>query len=189
MLRLMAKNAPGSVAAAADVFIAGEVGVIPTDTVYGFSASVPEGERAIRELKGRGEDKPFIQLIADSDWIGRYTKSCIPKELLALWPGPVTIIVPDINGGTTAFRCPADGWLRSVISAVGRPLYSTSVNRSGEPVLWRIADIADSFGGGVSLIVDDGDKAGGVPSTIVAVESGLCRIVRQGTAEIPLHLL
>jgi L-threonylcarbamoyladenylate synthase len=177
---IIAKSDPFSVQAAASVFTAGGAAVIPTDTVYGFSAAVPEGDRCIRELKGRGEDKPFIQLIADPEWIQRYTQVSIPEELLALWPGPVTLIVPDNAGGTTAFRCPGDTWLRSVIRETGKPLYSTSVNRSGEPVLWKITDIIDSFGSGMSLIVDDGDKPGGVPSTIVAVESGSYRVVRQG---------
>ncbi len=180
------KNDPASASAAAEILASGSAVIIPTDTVYGFSAVVPEGEERIRQLKGREDSKPFIQLIAEPGWIERRD---IPEGLLSLWPGPVTIIVPDISGGTTAFRCPSDQWLRSVISETGRPIYSTSVNRSGEPVLWKIADIISSFGSGVSLIVDDGDKPGGVPSTIVAVESGLCRIVRQGAAEIPAYLL
>ncbi|MDR1748756.1 MAG: L-threonylcarbamoyladenylate synthase [Spirochaetaceae bacterium] len=189
MPRIIVKNDPGSVETVAAILAAGGVAVIPTDTVYGFSAPVPEGAERIRRIKGRGDDKPFIQLIADPGWIRQYALEPLPEELLSLWPGPVTIIIPDIGGGTTAFRCPADRWLRSVISKTGKPLYSTSVNRSGEPVLWKIKDIIGSFGGGVPLIVDDGDKPGGVPSTIVAVESGSCRIVRQGTAEIPPSLL
>ena len=41
-----------------------EVVIIPTDTVYGFSGIVPWTEDYIRQIKGREENKPFIQLIA-----------------------------------------------------------------------------------------------------------------------------
>ena len=45
----------------------GEVVVLPTDTVYGFSALVSDDfdtAEKIRKIKGREETKPFIQLIA-----------------------------------------------------------------------------------------------------------------------------
>ena len=39
-----------------------EVVIIPTDTVYGFSGIVPWTEDYIRQIKGREENKPFIQM-------------------------------------------------------------------------------------------------------------------------------
>ena len=44
--------------------------------------------------------------------IYKYTTDFIPGNLFNCWPGALTIIVNDLRGGTTAFRCPGDEWLR-----------------------------------------------------------------------------
>lgn len=182
---------------AVDYLRRGKVVVLPTDTVYGFSGIV-DGKHysfhtyeKICAIKRRGEDKQFIQLIANPDDIKKYTRDEIPGCLLEKWPGALTIIVrtfaEDGNFETTAFRCPGDEWLRKVVSLCGAPIYSTSVNRSGEPVLDNIQQIKSEFGKEVELLVDDGDKKGGVPSTIVAIEkNGEVRVVRQGGVELKI---
>lgn len=180
---------------AADYLRRGKVVVLPTDTVYGFSGIVDgrhysfHTDKKIMQIKGREENKHFIQLISKPEDLKKYTRDLVPDELLSVWPGPLTIIVhtfaEDGNFETTAFRCPDDEWLRKVISICGAPIYSTSVNRSGEPVLDNITQIKNEFGKEVELIVDDGDKKGGVPSTIVSIdESGKVKVVRQGSISI-----
>lgn len=162
----------------------------------------------IRRIKGREAYKPFIQLIAEPDDIRQITDDNIPEELFSLWPGALTIIVNDkrpvemADGGNTegkntafanaeghkttvAVRCPGDAWLRNVIRETGSAIYSTSVNRSGKPVLTDIADIAEEFEKEVELIIDDGDKRNALPSTIVSVCDGSCRIIRQGSVVVP----
>ena len=105
------------------------------------------------------------------------------------WPGPLTIIVHTLAKGgefsTTAFRCPDDDWLRKIVALCGAPIYSTSVNRTGLPVLDNIKQIKDEFGKEVPLIIDDGDMKGGVPSTIVQIdENGQVKVVREGRLKI-----
>ncbi|MBQ3965716.1 MAG: L-threonylcarbamoyladenylate synthase, partial [Treponema sp.] len=140
-------------------------------------------------IKGRGEDKPFIQLISSPADLKKYTRDLVPDEILAKWPGPLTIIVHTFEKGgeisTTAFRCPDDEWLRKVIARCGAPIYSTSLNRSGQPVLDNVQDIKREFGNEIDLIIDDGSKRGNVPSTIVAIEvDGSVTVVRKGAVEI-----
>lgn len=166
--------------------------IIPTDTVYGFSGIVPAAENAIRAIKGRDEHKPFIQLIAEPSDIYQYTDVKIPPALFELWPGAVTIIVPVYGTPgsevTVGFRCPGDQWLRTVIRQCGMPLYSTSVNRSGFPLLSDISAMEAEFGKEVELIVDGGDciLADALPSTIVSVSSaGECTVIRQGSVTVP----
>lgn len=179
------------------VLLEGSVVVLPTDTVYGFSGVVPESEDVIRKIKGRDETKPFIQLIAEPKDIYRYTDEVLPDQLLALWPGALTVIVPlkkilitgESEVTTVAFRCPGDGWLRQIIKAVGKPIYSTSVNRSGQPVLSSVLEIDKEFGGEVKLIVDGGSTENALPSTLVKFEKGKCIILRQGDVCIPSSLL
>lgn len=175
----------------------GKVVVIPTDTVYGFSAIVDgrhysyHTDEKIRAIKGRDEKKPFIQLISSPADLKKYTRDLVPDEILSKWPGSLTIIVHTFEKtdeiSTTAFRCPDDPWLRSVIAKCGAPIYSTSLNRSGEPILDNVQDIKREFGNEVDLIIDDGSKRGNVPSTIVAIEEdGSVTLVRKGAVEINL---
>lgn len=173
----------------------GEVVIIPTDTVYGFSGAVDMPDKPafrtddkIRKIKGRSETKPLIQLLAAPGDIYNYTDTDIPVELLNKWPGPLTLIVKNKSGGgTTAFRCPGDEWLRSVIAACGSPIYSTSVNRSGSPVLQTVHDICSEFEKECSLIVAAGDTKNALPSTIVSLVSGKMEIIRRGTVKININ--
>lgn len=160
--------------------------VLPTDTVYGFSGLVGKSADLIYKIKGREETKPFIQLIGKPEDISYITNDLIPEKLLSYWPGPLTIIVHDKNNfeKTIAVRCPGDEWLRKIISAAGKPLYSTSVNRSGKPVLTKIHEIIDEFENEVSMIVDAGDSESSLPSTIVKIENGQVIVVRPGVIEI-----
>ncbi len=199
---LLQKDDRLSLEKAAELLAAGNIVILPTDTVYGFSGIVDlkgaekkDCGSLIRRIKGRDEGKPFIELISSPDEITDYTDEPIPDELLSLWPGPLTLIVPlkkdsplDTDLSTVAFRCPGDGWLRRVIARTGRPLYSSSVNRSGSPVLSSIAAIEKEFAAEVPLIISDGDKNGSLPSTIVSVGSGGIRLIRQGTLKIPAGL-
>lgn len=174
----------------------GDVVILPTDTVYGFSGIVDlkkseiyKTDCKIRKIKGREETKPLIQLISSPEEIFKYTEIEIPEILLSKWPGSLTVIVPVKKGCglnddllTVAFRCPGDEWLRKVIGECNAPIYSTSVNRSGFPVLETIDEIRREFEAEVSLIVEDGDKQGSLPSTLVLLnEDGSFKILRQGS--------
>lgn len=189
------KSDSESVSIAADYLRRGKIVILPTDTVYGFSGIVDgrhysfHTDKKICEIKERDENKAFIQLLAKPSDIKKYTRDVIPCELLEKWPGPLTIIVhtfeDDGNLKTTAFRCPGDEWLRKVISLCGAPIYSTSVNESGKDAINNVSDIKAVFGTKVDLIVDDGDKNKGIPSTIVSImEDGSLKLLRQGEIKL-----
>jgi len=174
----------------AELLCAEKVLILPTDTVYGFSGIIDKTEQKIRDIKGRGDDKPFIILIGKPEDIYMISDIEIPQRLFTLWPGPLTIIVPNKNTHkTTAVRCPGDEWLRSVIRSCGAPIYSTSVNRSGFPVIGPIQQIISEFGNDVDLIVDDGDCVNQVPSTIISLSKDGISLLRQGSLTIPKELL
>ena len=197
------KSDPESVKKTAEALKANKTVIVPTDTVYGFSGIVKSDSQSsgtdeeIRRIKGREAYKPFIQLIAEPDDIKRITNDVIPAELFSLWPGALTIIVNDDRypcdkdgkKTTVAVRCPGDVWLRKVIRETGSPIYSTSVNRSGNPVLSDISDIVAEFDKEVELIIDDGDKRNALPSTIISVTDGSCKIIRQGSVIISESLI
>jgi L-threonylcarbamoyladenylate synthase len=186
------KSDSGSAETCADYLKNGKVLILPTDTVYGFSGIVEPAENTvydtdarIRAIKGRAETKPFIQLIASPLDVFKHTNDIIPDRLLAVWPGALTIIVHEKTGErTTAYRCPGDEWIRKIIELCGYPVYSTSVNRSGSPVIDTIDGILKEFEGECDLIVSDGDKKGALPSTIVSVQDGNVHVLRQGSVKI-----
>ena len=174
----------------------GKIVILPTDTVYGFSGIVDlKGNKSyctddtIRAIKGRSETKPLICLLSDVSELSQYTDDTIPQKILSAWPGALTVIVHIKKNNplakyaeTVAFRIPGDEWIRKIIAECGAPIYSTSVNRSGSPVLEHIADIEQEFSSEVDLIVRDGDKTGALPSTLVSIASdGEIKILRQGS--------
>ncbi len=180
-----------SIELVADFLKQGKICILPTDTVYGFSGIVEYSsehfstDSKIFKIKGRNESKPLIQLISSPEDIEKYSDCKIPTVLKSKWPGALTIIVPvkssfAIKTPKIAFRCPGDEWLRSVIKACGFPIYSTSVNRTGKPVLDEIESIKAEFSKDVDLIVEDGDKKGSKSSTIVELDDEKYKIIRQG---------
>ena len=191
------KSEGASAEAAAKVLREGKIAVLPTDTVYGFSAvSVLQGKKSgldlkIDQIKKSAASKPLIELISDPMDVCKYAGQEIPSKILKKWPGALTVLVKNndwykaLTGReATAFRCPGDEWLRRVISLCGGPIYSTSVNISGQPVLETEADILRDFGGLVDLYVSDGDKKNALPSTLVSLLDGEPKVLRQGAVRL-----
>ena len=161
--------------------------IIPTDTIYGFSSIAGDGGVRIRQIKGRAETKPFIELVDSVESAEKISSIKIPDSLLRYWPGPLTVIVPrkaEFGGGTVALRCPGDEWLRKVIALTGKSIYSTSVNRSGKPPMLCIDEILKEFESEVDLIVCDGDSKETAASTLVDITSGSLKILRQGAIKL-----
>jgi L-threonylcarbamoyladenylate synthase len=163
------------------------VAIMPCDTIYGLVGAAPGAEARLRVLKGR-EEKSFLQLIASADWLPRFGALALPEKLAGYWPGPLTLVFP-LERGSVALRVPADPGLRELLQRLDCPLFSTSVNRSGQPALWRIADILAEFEARVDLVVDAGDLPGRLPSTIVDLSRRPFRVLRQGALSLPPEAL
>lgn len=185
---MLSKFNPESIEKCVEALNSGKVIIIPTDTVYGFSGIVDKSHNTaqlIKNIKGRAETKPFIQLIGTPEEISNYTDDVIPPEVLKLWPGPLTIIVHNKDDDeTTAYRCPADLWLCKILQKVKAPIYSTSANRSGSPIIEKVSDLEKEFSNEVDLIIDDGDRVGGTASTLISIENGKIKVLRQGPVKI-----
>jgi len=180
------KDDPGLLAALIPVLKKDDPVILPCDTIYGIVGAAPGAEEKIRALKGRGEHNPFLQLIAETAWLKEYSGQTVPKRLLAYWPGPLTLVVRRKDGpGKVALRVPQDELLRQLLLALGKSVFSTSVNRSGQQFLRRIDEIVGAFLNKVAVIVDGGDLPDALPSTIVDVSDSPCRLVRQGSLVLP----
>ncbi|MDD3903612.1 MAG: Sua5/YciO/YrdC/YwlC family protein, partial [Sphaerochaeta sp.] len=83
--------------------------------------------------------------------------------------------------GTTAVRVPADGFLQELLTKLGKPLYSTSVNESGYQTITNITDIIFAFKNRVPAFVVGSEKQGTVPSTLIDCTTQPYTLVRCGS--------
>lgn len=173
---------------------AGELCVLPTETVYGLAVlpSLPDAVARARAAKGRADEQPFTWHLgrrADSARLWSHVPANVGRLLDRYWPGPLTVILPGVHGGTAGARLPAHEFTRDVIAACGEPLWLSSVNRAGEPPLRDARAIEQQFGEFVSVVVDDGPSPLGLASTIVRQAGPRLEVLREGilTADEVLH--
>ena len=166
----------------------GGIVIMPCDTIYGIVGRCSDTEEKIRKCKGR-ELKPFIRLIPNAEAAALYTDQLPPRQILSLWPGPLTLVTAHSGGGTIALRVPDDPLLNDILKDLKEHLFSTSVNITGKEALWKIRDIIETFNDKVDMIIDGGDLKGNKPSTVLDVTKKPYKILRQGIYRIPPELL
>lgn len=168
----------------AEMLKRGDVGIIPCDTIYGISSTVSEeGCERIYEIKKRPQSKAFIVLMTKEQV--KRSGLIVPEDILALWPCALTAVLEYHDGSTLAVRVPNDKWLLSLLELSG-PIYSTSVNISGEPSLLTFRDILPRFCEKVDFIVKADITGLGKSSTLVDATKKPYRILRQGSYEFKL---
>ena len=171
---------------------AGELVVIPTDTVYGIAARPwePKALRRIYDVKGRDSSKAIPLLVGLSTQLAQVTSDvppCASALIKAYWPGPLTVILPKAASlppeispfPTVGVRMPAEGFALKLLRAAG-PLAVTSANLSGNPPALTAAEAAKQIGDAVALIVDGGRATGGIASTVIDCTVTPPRILRPG---------
>ncbi|MCC7495148.1 MAG: threonylcarbamoyl-AMP synthase [Fimbriimonadaceae bacterium] len=196
---LLAASDPTALDRAAAALQAGEVVVVPTETVYGVAALVtaaPAAE-AIYALKGRPADKPLQVLVPDAAAAAALTADWPPLAArLATdhWPGGLTMVLPagivppaaQAGDGSIGLRCPDHPWLLALLRRVG-PLVASSANRTGQPPATTAPAAAAALAGLVSLVIDGGESRRGLASTVVRVLADGLQVLRPGpltTAEL-----
>ena len=191
MSRLIRADAPDAAAlTAAALRRPGAVALVPTETVYGLVARVrdPDAAERIYRLKNRPANKRLGWFVSDWRELTRFGAILdgAPARLAGRYlPGPLTLIVPTVDGGTIGFRSPDHFFLRELLARIGEPLLQTSANSSGMPDARSAADALAQLAGEVDLAVDAGalpDSA--LASTVVDASSAPPRIVRQGSLVI-----
>ena len=175
----------GAIDEVAAALLAGGVGVIPTDTVYGLAAH-PASTSAVERLysiKGRDGGKPIALLASDAQAVARFGFPLAGKaaELAeSNWPGALTLVVENSSGRTEGFRVPAHEWTRRLIEKCGGVLRVTSANLSGNPAATSAADVIAQIGGSIDFVVDDGPSRIGTASKVIRVSpSGETRTLRE----------
>lgn len=166
--------------------------IMPTDTIYGIVAKATNEDviKRVYSLKRRDDRKPMLILVSDNEMLKDYVSSINELEQTLidnLWPGPLTIIFDKKNisdlltGGlpTVGIRIPNNKEMFDIISSVGVPLLSTSVNLSGEKSATCVSNINKTMLDNVDFVYDNGE-CNDVPSTIIRVVNGEVKILREG---------
>jgi L-threonylcarbamoyladenylate synthase len=180
--------------AAVKALRAGQLVILPTDTVYGLCATAYTQQAADRlyTLKGRPPTQPTALLASDVDMLFE----CVPELrgragtiVRALLPGPFTLVLPNparryrwLTGetphkiGARVAELPADA--AAVLAQVGA-VAATSANLAGGPEPRRLDDVADELRRAAAAALDAGELPG-VASTVIDVTGAEPKVLREG---------
>jgi L-threonylcarbamoyladenylate synthase len=193
--RIRTADAAG-IAEGASILHGGGLVAVPTETVYGLAARADSAEAVagIYRAKGRPDFNPLIVHVpgpVEAEALAVFDDRS-HALVQAFWPGALTLVMPlqpdaavtpAVTAGlpTIALRCPAHPAMRALLSQTGLPLAAPSANRSGGISPTKAAHVAASLGARVDLILDGGDCAAGIESTIVALrQNGGWQVLRPG---------
>ncbi|VVE75702.1 translation factor Sua5 [Pandoraea captiosa] len=188
---------------AAERLAAGELVAFPTETVYGLGgdAENPAAVAAIYAAKGRPANHPVIVHFSPDGDPGYWSDDVTPaarKLMDAFWPGPLTLIlkraphIPDaVSGGqdSVGLRCPSHPVAQALLRELERikggqgGVAAPSANRFGQVSPTAAQHVRDEFAGlpGVTVhVLDGGEAAVGIESTIVDLSRGFPALLRPG---------
>lgn len=197
----MKENVPTSasidaeeIKSASTLLKAGQLVAFPTETVYGLGCDAANAEALARlyRVKGRPGDHPVIVHLASSDQIKDWALE-VPDEALALaekfWPGPMTLILkkshkvlPSVSGGqdTVGLRIPSHPVALALLKEFASGVAAPSANRHGKISPTNADHVKSELGDLVAKVLDGGQCAVGIESTIVDLSGETARILRPG---------
>ena len=176
---------------------AGELIVLPTDTVYGIGADafIPAAVTTMLAAKGRGRNMPPPVLVGTAraaaalvDDLGAFGQDLIDE----FWPGALTLVFrasPTLlwdlgdTKGTVALRMPLHSVALDVLKQTG-PLAVSSANRHGQPSAINADEAEQQLGEAVSIYLDGGPCADNVPSTILDLTGPTPKVLRVGAISV-----
>jgi L-threonylcarbamoyladenylate synthase len=171
----------------------GELVAFPTETVYGLGANALDAGAVAKifEKKGRPLTSPLIVHVSSIEMARSIVKE-FPPEAEELgrkyWPGPLTLVLPKspvipdvVTAGlpTVGIRIPAHPIARKLIEAAGVPIAAPSANKFMGLSPTTAEHVREAFGDEVPVL-DGGQCAVGIESTVVSCISGKFELLRPG---------
>lgn len=170
----------------------GEVGVLPTDTLYGLvaKASNQNAVKKLYDIKSR-KDKPGTLIAAN---INQLVELGFKRRYLTVvekyWPGAISVVIPlgktlnYLHQGkqSLAVRIPDKLKLLKILIKTG-PLLTSSANLPGQRPAKNIDQAKKYFGKSVDYYVDDG-ALDNQPSTVIRVVDDTIEVLRKGKVKI-----
>ena len=195
---LIALPTPDAISQAAEYLRQGNLVGVPTETVYGLAADATNDDAVskIFAAKNRPANNPLIIHVASSDQARRWTCVDQPSWLsdqfdaaAALWPGPLTVVVPrgpliadktTAGGETIGVRVPNHSVALALLQQCDFPLAAPSANRSNYISPTSAMHVATGLGDRVSMVLEGGPCETGLESTIIKLDANGPRLLRPG---------
>ncbi|HIG18269.1 MAG TPA: threonylcarbamoyl-AMP synthase [Candidatus Handelsmanbacteria bacterium] len=180
---------------AAEALSDGGVIVYPTDTVYGLGCDITckAAVERIQRIKGRDTRKPM-----SFNDISRYAQvsNFAYRILRRLLPGAYTFVLPATKETpkllrsrqkTVGIRIPDHSVSTSLVAQLGRPLLSTSANRSEQDTITAPFLLEAEFGADVDIILECGELPV-APSSVISLIDDEVEILREGSGDLSYFL-
>ena len=179
-------------AAAASAVRAGQLVVLPTDTVYGLGCDAfsSMAVQALLSAKGRGRNMPVPVLVGSWSTVDGLVLgvSAWARALIeAFWPGGLSLVLPhapsltwDLGDtrGTVMLRMPLHPVALELLREVG-PMAVSSANRSGFPPATTAEQAREQLADRVDVFLDGG-PSGESASTIIDLTTDDPVVLREG---------
>ncbi len=164
----------------------------PTDTVWGIGCDATDFEAVskIFQLKNRVESKSLVVLVSSIEMLSSYIEMIPEKaiKIITTSQNPTTIIYKNPKGlasntialdDTIAIRIPTHQYCLKLINQLGKPIISTSANKSGESSPKSFSEIGQPILEGVDYIVNlERDKISVKSSTILKLIGEDIEVIR-----------
>lgn len=186
---------PSLILRAARIIAAGGLVIFPTRTLYGLGADAmnPVAVARVFSVKGRPAEKPVSVLVKSREDLPRLVEK-IPKAAVrlmeAFWPGRITLVFqarpsvpPVLTAGTgkIGIRIPEHPVAVALAAALNTSLTGTSANLSGHVGASGVHQLPSGIIDRVDLVLDAGQLAGGIGSTVVDMTVDPPEVLREGT--------
>ena len=183
---------------------AGELVLLPTETVYGIAARAddPAALERLRACKQRDAERPLslhVGLTPEDPASRRLPADTKLRGLAgrlvdAFWPGPLTLVVetadPALAGlaqaGLVGLRAPHHPFTSRLLAELDAPVVMSSANTSGEAPAVDVPGALASLGAradDLAVVVDDGPTATAqapLASSVLVLAPGRFELTREG---------
>ena len=176
------------------VLRAGGVILYPTDTIWGIGCDATNAEavRKIYAIKQRSENKSLIILVNSAGMLTRYVDNPpeVALQMAELTESPLTIVYDRGRSlaegvasadGSVGVRICADPFCDELITALRKPLVSTSANISGSSAPALFAEISEELKASVDYVClwRQDDRSRAKASSVIRVSgNGVVKILR-----------
>ena len=172
----------------------GGIVAFPTETYYGLAVD-PFNFDALRRLfavKKRTTHKPILIVVNSREQLSPFVRDIPPLFQILMdrfWPGPLTLVFKGIqnlptlltgSNHTIGARWSSHPVACQLAEIFGGAVTATSANLSGGKPAVTAGECCRYFGSGIDMVIDGGKTPGGRGSTLVGIEKGRLRLVRDG---------